>query len=76
MDYEKAASTYVNVAHKANMRGMYFFELVRVVDGKEEVIGGPFVSHAHNFYGSITEAAIAKAMASFYRKQRQYNEER
>lgn len=37
MDYEKAASTYVNIAHKANMRGMYFFELVRVVDGKEEV---------------------------------------
>lgn len=39
---------------------MYFFELVRIVDGKEEVIGGPFVSHAHNFYSSITEAAIAK----------------
>lgn len=41
---------------------MYFFELVRIVDGKEEVIGGPFVSHAHNFYGSITEAAIANAI--------------
>lgn len=61
---DRAASTYVNVAHKANMRGMYFFELVKVVDGKEEVIGGPVVSHAHNFYSSINEAAIAKAMAS------------
>lgn len=61
---DKAANTYVNVAHKANMRGMYFFELVKIVDGKEEVIGGPFISHAHNFYGSINEAAIASAMAS------------
>lgn len=58
-----AASTYVNVAHKANMRGMYFFELVSIVDGQETVIGSS-VSHAHNFYTSIDEAAIASAMAS------------
>ena len=67
-----AASTYVNVAHKANMRGMYFFELVRIVDGQEEVIGGPYVSHAHNFYGSINEAAIASAMASAINKLEGY----
>lgn len=57
------ASTYVNVAHKANMRGMYFFELVSIVDGQETVIGSS-VSHAHNFYTTIDEAAIASAMAS------------
>lgn len=28
------------------------------------MIGGPFVSHAHNFCSSITEAAIAKALAN------------
>lgn len=57
------ASTYVSVAHKANMRGMYFFQLVSIVDGEETVIGQS-VSHAHNFYTSIDEAAIASAMAS------------
>lgn len=43
-----AASTYVSVDHKANMRGMYFFELVSIVDGEETVIGSS-VSHAHQF---------------------------
>lgn len=57
------ASTKVTVAHKANMRGMYFFELVSIVDGEENVLGS-FVSHAHDFTGSIDEAAIAKAMAA------------
>ena len=57
------AGTYVSVAHKANMRGMYFFQLVSIVDGKETVIGQS-VSHAHAFYTSIDEAAIAGAMAN------------
>lgn len=57
------ASTYAVVAHKANMRGMYFFQLVSIVDGEETVIGQS-VSHAHNFYTTIDEAAIASAMAS------------
>ncbi|MCU6761523.1 repeat [uncultured Roseburia sp.] len=57
-----AASTYVSVAHKANMRGMYFFELVSIVDGEETVIGSG-VSHAHNFSTTVDEAAIAQAMA-------------
>ncbi len=57
------ADTYVSVAHKANMRGMYFFQLVSIVDGEETVIGQS-VSHAHSFYTSIDEAAIAGAMAN------------
>jgi uncharacterized repeat protein (TIGR02543 family) len=57
------ASTEATVTHKANMRGMYSFQLVSIVDGEETVIGQS-TSHAHNFYTSINEAAIAQAMAS------------
>ncbi|MCD8132248.1 MAG: InlB B-repeat-containing protein, partial [Clostridiales bacterium] len=60
---DAAASTYVNVAHKANMRGMYSFQLVSIVDGEETVIGTS-TSHAHNFYTSVDEAYIASAIAS------------
>ncbi|MCD8365699.1 MAG: InlB B-repeat-containing protein, partial [Clostridiales bacterium] len=60
---DAAASTYVNVAHKANMRGMYSFQLVSIVNGEETVIGTG-TSHAHNFYTTIDEAAIASAIAS------------
>ncbi|MGN0295314.1 MAG: InlB B-repeat-containing protein [Lachnospiraceae bacterium] len=68
----EAASTYAAVAHKANMRGMYFFQLVSIVDGQETVIGQA-VSHAHNFYTTIDEAAIASAMASAINKFEGYS---
>jgi uncharacterized repeat protein (TIGR02543 family) len=60
---DNAAKTQVTVTHKANMRGMYSFELVSIVDGTETVIGTS-TSHAHNFYSSIDEKAIASAMAT------------
>ncbi len=60
---DAAASTYVEVTHKANMRGMYSYQLVSIVDGEETVIGTG-TSHAHNFYTTIDEAAIASAIAS------------
>ncbi|MCD8211836.1 MAG: hypothetical protein LUC17_02295, partial [Oscillospiraceae bacterium] len=58
------ASTYVNVAHKANMRGMYNYSLISIdAEGNETVIG-TWTSHAHNFYTSVDEAYIAESIAS------------
>ncbi len=60
------ASTYVAVAHKANMRGMYAYELVSIdADGNETVVSSG-TSHAHDFYGEIDEAAIASAIAGTF----------
>ena len=61
------ASTYAAVEHKANMRGMYFFQLVSIKDGEETLIGQA-VSHAHSFYTTITRETIAKAMATAINK--------
>ena len=65
---EEPASTVVTVTHKANMRGMYHFQLlsngVPVYDGDTSYYAGSMTSHAHNFYTSITKAAIASAMAT------------
>ena len=61
------AKTYAAVTHKANMRGMYFFQFVSIVDGQETVIGTS-ISHAHNFYTTVDEAAIASAMAAAINK--------
>lgn len=63
------ASTVVEVTHKANMRGMYHFQLMS--DGEavlpataEYYYAGAMTSHAHNFNTTITEEAIASAMAA------------
>ncbi len=69
---DAAASTYVSVAHKANMRGMYHYELVSIVNGEETVIGSS-TSHAHNFYTTIDEAAIAGAMAGMINRYDGYS---
>ncbi len=69
---DAAASTAVEVTHKANMRGMYHFQLVSIVNGEETVIAQG-TSHAHAFYTSITKESIAKAIASFVDKQDGYS---
>lgn len=69
---ETPATTTATVQHKANMRGMYHFQLVSIVDGEETVVG-TYTSHAHAFYGAITKEAIAKAMASAINNQEGYS---
>jgi uncharacterized repeat protein (TIGR02543 family) len=69
-----SAATQVEVTHKANMRGMYSFELVSIVNGVETVVGTA-TSHAHNFYTTIDEAAIASAMATAIGKMEGYTTE-
>ena len=68
---DAAASTAVEVTHKANMRGMYHFQLVSIVDGEETVVAQG-TSHAHNFYSTITKETIAKAIATFVNNQEGY----
>ncbi len=65
---DAAASDTVQVTHKANMRGMYHFQLMsngNSVLGNSGMFGaGTMMSHAHDFNGAITVESIASAMAS------------
>lgn len=65
---DAAASDTVQVTHRANMRGMYHFQLMSdgiSVLGNSGMFGaGTMTSHAHDFNGSITVESIASAMAT------------
>lgn len=66
---ETAASVSVKVTHRANMRGMYHFQLMsngaHVLDETSALyFAGAMTSHAHNFNTTITKESIASAMAT------------
>lgn len=65
---ESPASDKVTVTHKANMRGMYHFQLMSngksVLGETGNFCAGSMTSHAHKFSSAITKEAIASAMAS------------
>lgn len=65
---ESPASDKVTVTHKANMRGMYHFQLMSngksVLGETGNYYAGTMTSHAHNFNTSITRESIAQAMAN------------
>lgn len=64
---DAAASDTVQVTHRANMRGMYHFQLmsngISVLGNSGTFGAGTMTSHAHNFNSSITVESIASAMA-------------
>ena len=64
---DAAASDTVQVTHRANMRGMYHFQLmsngISVLGNSGTFGAGTMTSHAHNFNSSITVKSIASAMA-------------
>ena len=65
---DAAASDTVQVTHRANMRGMYHFQLmsngISVLGNSGTFGAGTMTSHAHNFNSSITVESIASAMAT------------
>lgn len=66
---DTAASDTVKVTHRANMRGMYYFQLMSNGESVLEAASdnwyaGAMTSHAHNFNTSITRESIAQAMAN------------
>ena len=66
---DAAASDTVKVTHRANMRGMYHFQLMKngkpvLPENDSYYYAGAMTSHAHAFNTSITVESIAKAMAT------------
>lgn len=66
---DASASDIVQVTHRANMRGMYHFQLMSngnpvLPEDNSHYYAGAMTSHAHAFNTTITEKIIASAMAN------------